>query len=77
MRRKYTFLLTVLQPEDTDEALHGRLQLIQNQEADTFNGISELKDLIENAIKAIKSDVCNYQESGLSAVHSCEFQEKQ
>ncbi len=50
MRKKYTFLLTILPTEDDDEALRGRLQLVQSNQAETFTNLDELRKLIQEVL---------------------------
>ena len=50
MRKKYTFLLTILPTEDEQDDLCGRLQLVQSNRADTFTNLEELRALINQVL---------------------------
>jgi len=56
MRKKYTFLLTILPTEDEDDALRGRLQLVQSNRAETFTNVEELQVLINRALLSAPND---------------------
>jgi hypothetical protein len=56
MRRKYTFLLTILPTEDDQEDLCGRLQLVQSNRADNFTSLKELRDLINQVLLSNPND---------------------
>jgi hypothetical protein len=56
MRKKYTFLLTVLPTEDEQEELCGRLQLVQSNRADTFTNLEELRTLINQVLLSNPND---------------------
>jgi hypothetical protein len=56
MRKKYTFLLTILPTEDEQEELCGRLQLVQSNRADTFTNLEELRTLINQVLLSNPND---------------------
>jgi hypothetical protein len=56
MRKKYTFLLTILPDEDEQEELRGRLQLVQSNRADTFTNLEELRTLITQVLLSNPND---------------------
>ncbi len=66
MRKKYTFLLTILPTEDDDEALRGRLQLVQSNQADTFTNLDELRKLIQRVLTTNSSELYGMSASGLA-----------
>ena len=55
MRKKYTFLLTVLPSEDREENLQGKLQLVQSKQAQTFTNLDELEELIQKELHLRKN----------------------
>ncbi len=67
MRKKYTFLLTILPTEDDDEALRGRLQLVQSNRADTFTNLDELRKLIQQVLDTNSSELYGLNNTGLAA----------
>jgi hypothetical protein len=67
MRKKYTFLLTILPTEDDDEALRGRLQLVQSNQADTFTNLDELRKLIQQVLNTNSSELYGLNGKGLAA----------
>jgi hypothetical protein len=70
MRKKYTFLLTILPTEDDDEALHGRIQLVQSSRADTFTSVDELKGLIHQALENfLNTGDHNHEMLSIEAAH--------
>ncbi|MEN4100173.1 MAG: hypothetical protein ROW52_09655 [Anaerolineaceae bacterium] len=56
MRKKFTFLLTILPAEDDLDELCGRLQLVQSNRAETFTNLEELHHLIMKALRSDTSD---------------------
>jgi hypothetical protein len=56
MRKKYTFLLTILPTEDDQEDICGRLQLVQSNQADTFTNLEELRLLINQVLLSNPND---------------------
>jgi hypothetical protein len=50
MRKKYTFLLTILPTEDNQDELCGRIQLVQSNRAETFTNLEELRNLINQVL---------------------------
>ncbi len=67
MRKKYTFLLTILPTEDDDDALRGRLQLVQSNQADTFTNLDELRSLIQQILSTSSSELYGLNNTGLTA----------
>jgi len=67
MRKKYTFLLTILPTEDDDEALRGRIQLVQSNQADTFTNLDELRKLIQQVLSTNSSEFCGLNGAGFAA----------
>ncbi len=67
MRKKYTFLLTILPAEDDDEALRGRLQLVQSNRAETFTNLDELQKLIQEVLNTNSSEFYGLNNTGLAA----------
>lgn len=57
MRKKYSFILTILPNEDSERDLRGRLQFVSNQESRTFKGIHELEDLICKMVESETSSI--------------------
>lgn len=52
MRKKHSFLLTIIPAEDQPQAiLRGRVEFIATGDAYTFNGLQELQRLIEVEIQ--------------------------
>lgn len=66
MRKKYTFLLTIL-PTEEDETLRGRLQLVQSNRADTFTNMDELRQLIRQILAAKTSELYGANNTGVTA----------
>ena len=56
MRKKYTFLLTILPTEDNEDELCGRIQLVQNNRAETFTNLEELRNLINQVLLSNPND---------------------
>ncbi len=52
MRRKSTFLLTILPAETSDDELHGSLRTVTDGSLSTFSNLEELFELIHAAVKA-------------------------
>jgi hypothetical protein len=70
MRRKYTFLLTILPTEEDQEDLCGRLQLVQSNRADNFTSLKELRDLINQVLLSNPIDACEFTNSSLPSTLS-------
>jgi hypothetical protein len=51
LRKRLTFLVTVLESEDGDENLHGKLQVVNNGVIRTFKNINELDFQIREFLK--------------------------
>jgi hypothetical protein len=58
MRKKHTFLLTILPSEEQPPMLRGRLQFIPTGSAFTFTNLQELQQLIESEIRTNKDENC-------------------
>jgi hypothetical protein len=56
MRKKYTFLLTILPTEDEEEEICGRIQLVQSNRAETFTNLEELRSLINQVLLSGPND---------------------
>lgn len=56
MRKRYTFVLTIMPAEENNARLQGRVRFIHNGKATTFSGIDELQQLIFKTIQ-MESDV--------------------
>jgi hypothetical protein len=56
MRKKYTFLLTILPTEDEEEEICGRIQLVQSNRAETFTNLEELRSLINQVLLSSPND---------------------
>jgi hypothetical protein len=56
MRKKYTFLLTILPTEDEEEEICGRIQLVQSNRAETFTNLDELRSLINQVLLSDPND---------------------
>ncbi len=56
MRRKYSFLLTVLSSREEDQKLQGRLEVISTGKSSTFTNLDELLKLIETEIQVLQPD---------------------
>jgi UDP-galactopyranose mutase len=52
MRKKHTFLLTIIPSEEQRSKLRGRLQFISTGSAHTFTSIEELQELIQREIQS-------------------------
>jgi hypothetical protein len=63
MRKKYTFLLTILPTEDNEDELCGRIQLVQNNRAETFTNLQELRTLINQVLLSHPNDAGNLNEN--------------
>lgn len=50
MRKRYTFVLTILPSEDDTARLQGRLSYIHNGKTATFSDVEELQELIHKTI---------------------------
>jgi len=50
MRRKSTFLLTILPAETSEQELHGSLKAVADGSSATFSNLDELYQLIHRAI---------------------------
>jgi hypothetical protein len=66
MRKKYTFLLTILPAEDEQDDLCGRLQLVQSNQADTFTNLEELRRLINQVLLSNPNDTGEWISSPVS-----------
>jgi hypothetical protein len=51
MRKKYTFLLTILPPETTNIPVQGRIEVIATGKTENFTSLEELRSIIENTIQ--------------------------
>jgi hypothetical protein len=63
MRKKYTFLLTILPTEDNEDELCGRIQLVQNNRAETFTNLQELRNLINQVLLSNPNNACDWTEN--------------
>lgn len=61
MRKKHSFLLTIIPSEEQTPALRGRVQFIADGTSSTFTNLQELQQLIENQIHS-------YENADLSSV---------
>jgi hypothetical protein len=51
MRKKYTFLLTILPAESNCIPVHGRIEVISTGKTEIFTSLEELRSIIENTVK--------------------------
>jgi hypothetical protein len=56
MRKKHSFLLTVLSSRDEDQKLQGRLEVITTGKTTTFTNLEELLELIKAEIQIQQPD---------------------
>jgi hypothetical protein len=56
MRKKYTFLLTILPTEENEDDLCGRIQLVQSNRAENFTNLEELRSLINEVLLSNPND---------------------
>lgn len=56
MRKKCSFLLTILPPEEKEANLHGRLEVISSGKIERFASLEELQALIEEEIKRLVAE---------------------
>ncbi len=55
MRKKYTFLLTILPAESNTIPVKGRIEVIATGKTEIFTSLEELRSIIENSIQ-LKAD---------------------
>lgn len=65
MRRKQSFILTILPNEETDGDLRGRIQSVSDRTTRTFKCVNELEELIYEMVKANNLSSHNVQENNL------------
>ncbi|HVP21813.1 MAG TPA: hypothetical protein VMS73_08125 [Anaerolineaceae bacterium] len=51
MRKKYTFLLTILPAESNCVPVQGRIEVISTGKTEIFTNLEELRSIIENTIQ--------------------------
>ena len=51
MRKKYTFLLTILPAESNCVPVQGRIEVISTGKTEIFTSLEELRSIIENTIQ--------------------------
>ncbi len=51
MRKKHSFLLTILPDENDSSPVHGRLEVISTGQSEMFNSLDELLVLLEQELR--------------------------
>lgn len=57
MRKKHSFLLTILPDENDNAPIHGRLEVIATGQAEMFSSLEELQALLEFEIRAVSKEM--------------------
>ena len=57
MRKKYTFLLTILPAESNCIPVQGRIEVISTGKTEIFTSLEELRTIIENSIQLKKEEM--------------------
>jgi hypothetical protein len=68
MRKRLTFLVTVLEADEGDADLRGRLQVVNNGETRNFKNIDELDECIREFLKMTDSNLHLSQTKDASSV---------
>lgn len=63
MRKRQTFLLTIVTPEDDADPFHGRIKVISSGKSCTFTSVDELYQLIlseigEDTVQRLSNTPC-------------------
>ncbi len=53
MRKKHSFLLTILPDENDSAPIHGRLEVIATGQTEVFSSLEELRALLEQEIHSV------------------------
>ncbi len=53
MRKKHSFLLTILPSENDNAPVHGRLEVIATGQIEAFSSLDELLDLLEQELRTL------------------------
>jgi hypothetical protein len=51
MRKRQTFLLTIMTPENGDASFCGRIKIISSGETQTFTSLEELNQMVASAME--------------------------
>jgi hypothetical protein len=65
MRKRYTFVLTIMPAEEDAARLQGRIRFIHNGKPAAFSGVDELQQLIFKTIQMESNVNLNEQHAGL------------
>ena len=52
MRKKHSFLLTILPDENDNAPIHGRLEVISTGQSEVFSSLDELQALLEQELRS-------------------------
>jgi len=64
MRKKHSFLLTILPDENDNAPIHGRLEVIATGQTEVFSSLEELRTLLEQEIRAVAKGMSSQTLSG-------------
>ena len=64
MRKKHSFLLTILPDENDNAPIHGRLEVIATGQTEVFSSLEELKALLDLEIRSVAKGMSPQSLSG-------------
>ncbi len=67
MRKKHSFLLTILPDENDSSPVHGRLEVISTGESEMFSSLDELLVLLEQELRNLTEGMASQSMSGSKA----------
>ena len=64
MRKKHSFLLTILPAENDSSPIHGRLEVISTGQIEMFSSLDELLALLEQELRILAEGISSQALSG-------------
>ncbi len=64
MRKKHSFLLTILPAENENSPVHGRLEVISTGQVEMFSSLEELLALLEQELRTMAEGISSQAMTG-------------